>query len=86
MLSRLLRDIFGPLPFSSVGVNPHWLNPEVQHLAQAIYDDRSFDRLPLLADALEDVGCNAADILDHCRQPEPHVQGCWVIDLLLNKE
>jgi hypothetical protein len=30
------------------------------HLAQAIHDERPFDRLPVLADALEDVGCTDA--------------------------
>ncbi len=84
--TRLLRDIFGPLPFRSVSVEPHWQIPEVQHLAQAIYDDRSYDRLPYLANALEYVGCDTADILNHCRLPGPHVRGCWAIDLLLGKE
>ena len=54
--------------------------------AQAIYDDRDFDRLPILADALEEAGCTNADILAHCRQPGEHVRGCWVVDLLLGKE
>ena len=52
---------------------------------QAIYDDRTFDRLPILADALEDAGCSAADILAHCRSGGEHVRGCWVVDLLLGK-
>ena len=51
-------------------------------LAQAIYDRRAFDLLPDLADALEVAGCNNADILAHCRQPGPHVRGCWPVDLL----
>jgi hypothetical protein len=57
----------------------------VVKLAQAIYDDRAFDRLPILADALEDAGCHDAGILAHCRGPGPHVKGCWVVDLLLGK-
>ena len=55
-------------------------------LAQGIYDDRAFDRMPVLADALEEAGCYDADILAHCRQPGEHVRGCWVVDLLLGKE
>jgi hypothetical protein len=55
-------------------------------LAQAIYDDRAFDRLPILADALEEAGCDTADILAHCRGPGPHVRGCWVVDLILGKQ
>jgi hypothetical protein len=55
-------------------------------LAQAIYDEGAFDRLPVLADALEETGCTNADILGHCRGPGPHVRGCWVVDLLLGKK
>ena len=57
----------------------------VINLAQAIYDDRAFDRMPILADALEDAGCDNADILAHCRQPGEHFRGCWVVDLVLGK-
>jgi hypothetical protein len=62
-----------------------WLTSTVTSLAQAIYTDRAFDRLPILADALEDAGCTNQDILAHCRQPGEHVRGCWVVDLLLAK-
>jgi hypothetical protein len=55
-------------------------------LAQAIYEDRAFDRLPVLADALEDAGCTNSDLLGHLRGPGPHARGCWVLDLLLGKE
>jgi hypothetical protein len=58
----------------------------VVKLAELIYDDRVFNRLPVLADALEKAGCQSADILAHCRSEVPHVRGCWVIDLLLGKE
>jgi hypothetical protein len=57
----------------------------VVSLAQSIYDDRAIDRLPILADALEDAGCDNAEILNHCRQPGEHVRGCWPVDLLLDK-
>jgi hypothetical protein len=39
----------------------------------------------ILADALQDAGCDNADILGHCRGPGPHVRGCWVVDLVLGK-
>jgi hypothetical protein len=81
----LLRCTFGN-PFCPVTLDPAWLTSNVASLAQAIYDDRAFDRLPILADALEDAGCTDAAILEHCRGPGPHVRGCWVVDLLLNKE
>jgi len=54
-------------------------------LAQRIYEDRTFEHLPILADALEDAGCTEATILDHCRGPGPHVRGCHVLDVLLGK-
>lgn len=84
----LLRDIFGN-PFRPVTVSPAWLawnHGTVPKLAQAIYDERRFADMPILADALEEAGCTSADILAHCRQPAEHVRGCWVVDLLLGKE
>jgi hypothetical protein len=80
----LLRDIFGN-PFRPVALDPAWRTEAVVGLASGIYADRAFDRLPVLADALEDAGCADADMLSHCRGPGPHVRGCWVVDLLLGK-
>jgi len=84
-LCVLLRDII-PHPCCLIGVDPVCQTGTVEALARAIYTDRTFDRLPILADALEDAGCNNADILSHCRGSGPHVLGCWVVDLLLGKE
>jgi hypothetical protein len=86
---RVLRDIFGPLPFRPVIVETSWAtwnDGTIPKLAQAIHDDRAFDRLSILADALEEVGCSNPDILDHCRKPGDHGWGCWVIDVLLGRE
>ncbi len=80
-----LRDIVGN-PFRSVVLDPTWRTPTVLQLAQALYHDRAFDRLPILADALEEAGCTDAAILGHLRGPGPHVRGCWALDLLLGKE
>ena len=82
--AELIRDIFGD-PFRPVCVDPAWLTPGVVELAQGIYDDRAFDRMLVLADALEEAGCTDTGILTHCRAPGPHVRGCWVVDLLLGK-
>jgi hypothetical protein len=84
----LLRDIFGN-PFRSVRIDTDclgWNDGAVCRLAQRIYEERAFDRMPILADALEDAGCTAADILNHCREPGQHMRGCWVVDLLLGKK
>jgi hypothetical protein len=86
--SALLRDILGPLPFRPVAVPPSvlaWDNGTVVTLARAIYLERRFGDLPILADALEEAGCDDPEILAHCRLSGPHVRGCWVVDLLVGK-
>jgi hypothetical protein len=82
--AALLREIFGN-PFRPVTLDPSWLTSTVVALAEGIYADRAFDRLPILVDALQDAGCDNADILAHGRMDGPHVRGCWVVDLLLGK-
>jgi hypothetical protein len=87
--AALLRCIVGN-PFRPVPViDPCWLswnNGTVSRLAQVIYEERAFDHLPILADALEEAGCDHADLLDHCRRAGPHCPGCWAVDLLVGKE
>jgi len=80
-----MRCVYGN-PLRPITINLSWLTSTVVALAQAIYDDRAFDRMPILADALEDAGCTNQDILAHCRSGGEHVRGCWVVDLLLAKE
>jgi hypothetical protein len=85
--SAILRDVVGnPFrPAQNDGAWVWWNDRTVWKVAQATYDDRAFDRLPILADALEEAGCTEQAILDHCRGPGPHARGCWVLDLLLGK-
>jgi hypothetical protein len=66
-------------------VRPEWRTSVVLDLAAAIDRDAGFDRLPILADALQDAGLEDPDVLGHCRQPWPHDRGCWVVDLVLEK-
>jgi hypothetical protein len=83
----LLRDIIGN-PFRPVTLAPAvltWDGRTVVRLAQAIYEERAYDRLPILADALEEAGCTDAELLAHCRQGDGHVRGCWALDLVLGK-
>ena len=82
--AQLLRDLLGN-PFRLVRFEPGWRTGNVIDLARTIYKEHAFERLPILADALMDAGCDSADILSHCRSSGPHVRGCWVIDLLLGK-
>jgi len=73
-------------PFRPLSFNLSWQTSTVQQLAEAIYQEKAFDRLPILADALEDSGCDNAELLNHFRQPGEHVRGCWALDLVLGKE
>jgi hypothetical protein len=82
---NIVHDLVGN-PFHTISVDPSWLTSTAVTLAQAVYDERATDRLPILADALEEAGCTNADILGHCRSSSLHVHGCWVMDLLLSKE
>jgi hypothetical protein len=80
----LLQDIFGN-PFRPVSFSPSWRTGTALSLAKQMYEAREFSAMPILADALQDAGCDNDDILSHCRGPGPHVRGCWVVDLVLGK-
>jgi hypothetical protein len=80
----IFRDIFGN-PFRPVAFSPEWRTTTAVAIAQGMYDSRDFGPMPLLADALQDAGCEAPEIIDHCRGPGPHVRGCWVVDGVLGK-
>jgi hypothetical protein len=87
--ANILRDVFGSA--TRVAFDPRWLTPTVTALAGEIYDERKFDKMPLLAKALEDAGCEERTILEHCRLVDhyglgQHVRGCWVLDLVLDRE
>jgi hypothetical protein len=82
--ATLLRCIFGN-PFRPVTFSDSWRYETAVALATNIYAERAFDRLPILADALEDAGCDDADVLNHLRGPGPHARGCWVVDGVLGK-
>jgi hypothetical protein len=85
-MCRLLREVFGPLPFRPISIDPTWLTWHdglLVSMAHRMYDSRDFGDMPVLADALEEAGCTNADILAHCRGLGEHVRGFWVIDLLL---
>jgi hypothetical protein len=86
--ASLLRDIFCA-PFRPVTIDPAWLTwngGAIPKLAHTIYDDRAFDRMHEMANALTEAGCTNEDLLAHSRSGSEHVRGCWVVDLLLRKE
>ena len=80
-----LREIFGN-PFCPVAFSPSWRSSTAVALASQMYEGRDFGAMPILADALQDAGCDSADVLGHCRGEGPHVRGCWVVDRVLGKE
>ncbi len=83
--SILLRDIFGN-QFRSITADPAWLTDTAVSLARGMYESRDFSAMPILADALQDAGCDNTDMLNHCRDASAtHVRGCWVVDLVLGK-
>jgi hypothetical protein len=94
--AAMLRDLFGPLPFRLLPpLAPAWLGwneGTAGRLAEGVSDDRRLPEgtldptsLAVLADALEEAGCDQADLLGHLRGPGPHVRGCWAVDLVLGK-
>jgi hypothetical protein len=91
--TTILRCVFGN-PFHPVAFSPEWRTDTALALARTMYVARDFSAMPILADALQDAGCDSDDnplpprggnLLDHCRGPGPHVRGCWVLDLVPGK-
>jgi hypothetical protein len=82
--SQFVREVFGN-PFRPIAIDPSWRTSTVVALAHGIYDERTFDRMPILADALQDAACDNDDVLNHIRGNGPHVLGCWALDALLGK-
>jgi hypothetical protein len=82
---NLALDLCGPNPFRPITFLDTWRSESVVALARVAYDTRNFTLLPILADALEEAGCDNADVLTHCRGDGPHVRGCWVVDGVLGR-
>ena len=84
-LCNLFREVFGN-PFRPVAFDKGWRSGSALSLARTMYESRDFAAMPILADALQDAGCENEDVLNHCRDPKrAHVRGCWVVDLVLGK-
>ena len=86
----LLRDIFRP--FRPIAMDARDVNASIARLAQAAYAARDAEsghldagRLAVLADALEEGGCTSAELLDHLRDGQGHVRGCWALDAILQR-
>ena len=84
-LADLARDVFGN-PFRPATLDPSWRTEAVIALARGMYESRDYGPMQVLADALQDAGCDHPDVLAHCRGEGEHVRGCWVVDLVLGWE
>jgi hypothetical protein len=69
-----------------------WNGSIVVGMATAIYQERSLPegrldkaRLTVLADALEEAGCDDAELLARLSSPGPHLRGCFALDTVLGK-
>jgi hypothetical protein len=83
-LYPVVREVFGPPTFPTF--RPEWCTDTAVTLARTMFEFREFSAMPILADALQDAGCDNEQILSHCRDAnQPHVRGCWVVDLVLGK-
>jgi hypothetical protein len=83
-LAQVALEVFGN-PFVAWSSDKKWLTPNVLALAESIYAQRAFDRLPALANELEAAGCDDAALLSHCRASGPHFRGCWAVDQILGR-
>jgi hypothetical protein len=80
----LLRCVFGDA-FHPVTLGTPCLLPSVVALAAAIYEACSFERLPELAQALEQAGGTDGGVLAHLRSQGPHARGCHALDAVLGR-
>jgi hypothetical protein len=63
-----------------------WNDGTVRKIAATIAVEKTFADLPILADALQEAGCENDLLLSHCRATVEHRRGCWALDFLLGKE
>lgn len=80
-LFRATHECF-PAGHPIVSIEPNWLTAEVIALASMIRTETALDRFPILADALQDAGCNSEAVLNHCRANCIHIRGCWILGLI----
>ncbi|MFO0841362.1 MAG: hypothetical protein U0797_03040 [Gemmataceae bacterium] len=84
---NLLRCIIGNLTHQQASIRPGCVGTAgaIPSLAETIHRERRFGEFPVLADALEEAGCDDCDILGHCRTRREHAFGCWALTLLRSK-
>ncbi len=83
-VADLVRCVFSN-PYRPVDFDPRWRTETAIGIAGQMFDTREFIAMPILADALQDAGCEDTNVLSHCRSDGPHVRGCWVVDAVLDR-
>jgi hypothetical protein len=88
------RDVVrGDCDYIREAVNPYappvraeWRTDTVRLLAACVLERGDFSAMPILADALQDAGCDSNEMLDHCRHERGHGERCWVLRGLLEED
>lgn len=80
--AALLRETHGQV-LARAEFAAHWVTDTAKALARDMHERQTFAAMPILADALQDAGCDDPFVLEHCRGPGPHARGCWVLDQVL---
>lgn len=80
LVADLLRCVVGN-PFRQTVMDPAWKTSTVEGLLRGIHEEKAYDRLPILADALQEAGCEDDFFLSHCRFQGRHSIGCWAAHL-----
>lgn len=81
-LCATLREVVEN-PFRRIEVEPEWRTETVVLMAGEMTSANDFAAAPILADALQDAGCDTDDLLTHLRDPHAtHRRGCWAVELL----
>ena len=97
-ICAVIHEIIGN-PFQKWSRTPPWyeggliqpdgttvaLTDTVRGLAETIHKLQAFERLPILADALEEAGITDTALLAHCRSEDKHLRGCWALDVVRGK-
>jgi hypothetical protein len=81
----IARDVLG-YPEVTVRFRPEWRTGTAVAMARGMHESRDFFAMPILADALQDAGCDDPEVLEHCRADKPHFRGCWVIEHLIRND
>ena len=81
----VIRDVYGN-PYRPAVFDPAWRSEAAVALAKSMDSTCTFDAMPILADALQEAGCDSPDILQHCRGESTHFRGCWVVDTVLGND